>query len=114
MRCSVDLILPRSPHSSTERLDDAARHLGSSNMTARATAAGGGGLFRFGVQQLGNNGLAEEMVLVTFGRLWRPAGRFDANGASVQAYPYVIARSVAADIRKRPSSRSGARKLART
>jgi RNA polymerase sigma-70 factor (ECF subfamily) len=63
-------------------------------------------LFRFGVQQLGNTGLAEEMVQETFVRLWRTAaGRFDAGKASVQTYLYVIARSAAADIRKRPSSR---------
>ena len=38
-------------------------------------------------------------------RLWRTAGRFDAEKSSVGTYLYVIARSVAADIRKRPSSR---------
>jgi RNA polymerase sigma-70 factor (ECF subfamily) len=63
-------------------------------------------LYRFGVQQLGNEDLAEEMVQETFVRLWRAAGRFDAEKASVGTYLYVIARSVAADIRKRPSSRS--------
>jgi RNA polymerase sigma-70 factor (ECF subfamily) len=63
-------------------------------------------LYRFGVQQLGNKGLAEEMVQETFVRLWRAAGRFDAEKSSVGTYLYVIARSVAADIRKRPSSRS--------
>ncbi len=63
-------------------------------------------LYRFGVQQLGNDGLAEEMVQETFVRLWRAAGRFDAEKSSVGTYLYVIARSVAADIRKRPSSRS--------
>lgn len=62
-------------------------------------------LYRFGVQMLGDNGLAEEMVQETFVRLWRTAGRFDAEKASVGTYLYVIARSVAADIRKRPSSR---------
>lgn len=62
-------------------------------------------LFRFGVQHLGNEGLAEEMVQETFVRLWRTAGRFDAGKSSVGTYLYVIARSVAADIRKRPSSR---------
>ena len=62
-------------------------------------------LFRFGVQHLGNEGLAEEMVQETFVRLWRTAGRFDADKSSVGTYLYVIARSVAADIRKRPSSR---------
>lgn len=38
-------------------------------------------------------------------RLWRTAGRFDAEKSSVGTYLCVIARSVAADIRKRPSCR---------
>lgn len=62
-------------------------------------------LYRFGVQKLGNQGLAEEMVQECFVRLWRTAGKFDAGKASVGTYLYVLARSVAADIRKRPSSR---------
>lgn len=62
-------------------------------------------LYRFGVKHLGNEGLAEEMVQETFVRLWRTAGRFDADRASVGTYLYVLARSAAADIYKRPSSR---------
>jgi RNA polymerase sigma-70 factor, ECF subfamily len=62
-------------------------------------------LYCFGIQVLGNTGLAEEMVQEAFVRLWRTAGRFDASKASVGTYLYVIARSTAADIRKRPSSR---------
>lgn len=62
-------------------------------------------LYRFGMQVLGNSGLAEEMVQEAFVRLWRTAGRFDARRGSVGAYLTVIARSVAADLRKRPSSR---------
>ena len=62
-------------------------------------------LYRFGVQALGNNGLAEEMVQETFVRLWRTAGRYDPKRASVGTYLFVIARSVALDVRKRPSSR---------
>jgi RNA polymerase sigma-70 factor (ECF subfamily) len=62
-------------------------------------------LFRFGVRALGDYGRAEEMVQETFMRLLRNCGRFDAAKASVGGYLYVIARSVAADIRKRPSSR---------
>ncbi len=65
----------------------------------------GGRLYRFGVQALGNAGLAEEMVQECFVRLWRTAGRFDADRGTVAAYLFVIARSVAADVRKRPSSR---------
>ena len=62
-------------------------------------------LFRFGMQHLCDQGLAEEMVQETFVRLWRTAARFDAEKSRVGTYLYVIARSVAADIRKRPSSR---------
>jgi RNA polymerase sigma-70 factor, ECF subfamily len=62
-------------------------------------------LYRFGVQALGNTGLAEEMVQECFVRLWRTAGRFDADRGSVAAYLFVIARSVASDVRRRPSSR---------
>jgi RNA polymerase sigma-70 factor, ECF subfamily len=62
-------------------------------------------LYCFGMQVLGNSGLAEEMVQESFVRLWRTAGRFEASRASVSTYLYVIARSAAADIRKRPSSR---------
>jgi Sigma-70 region 2 len=62
-------------------------------------------LYRFGMKQLGDEGLAEEMVQETFVRLWRTAGRFDAGKASVGTYLYVLARSAAADIYKRPSSR---------
>lgn len=62
-------------------------------------------LYRFGIKLLGNEGLAEEMVQETFVRLWRTAGRFDADKASVGTYLYVLARSAAADIAKRPSSR---------
>ena len=62
-------------------------------------------LYRFGVQMLGDKGLAEEMVQECFLKLWRTSGRFDENKASVATYLFVIARSVAADLRKRPSSR---------
>ena len=62
-------------------------------------------LYRFGLHMLGDEGLAEEMVQESFQRLWRSAGRYDAVRGSVGAFLFVIARSAAADIRKRPSSR---------
>jgi RNA polymerase sigma-70 factor, ECF subfamily len=65
----------------------------------------GGRLYRFGVQLLGDTGLAEELVQECFIRLWRTAGRFDLSRGPVAAYLFVIARSIAADLRKRPSSR---------
>jgi RNA polymerase sigma-70 factor (ECF subfamily) len=62
-------------------------------------------LYRFGVQALGNTGLAEEMVQECFVRLWRAAGRYDPGRASVGTFLFVIARSTALDLRKRKSSR---------
>jgi RNA polymerase sigma-70 factor, ECF subfamily len=62
-------------------------------------------LYRYGLQVLGDAGLAEEMVQESFVRLWRNAGQFDPARGSVAAYLIVIGRSVAADVRKRPSSR---------
>jgi RNA polymerase sigma-70 factor (ECF subfamily) len=64
-----------------------------------------GRLYRYGVQALGNASLAEEMVQESFVRLWRTAGRFDPDRGSVAAYLFVIARSAASDVRRRPSSR---------
>jgi RNA polymerase sigma-70 factor (ECF subfamily) len=63
-------------------------------------------LYRWGLQALeGNSGLAEELVQECFVRLWRNAGRFNADRGSVAAYLFTIARSVASDVRRRPSSR---------
>ena len=64
-----------------------------------------GRLYRFGINLLGDAGLAEELVQECLLRLWRTAGRFDTGRGTVAAYLFVIARSVAADLRKRPSSR---------
>jgi RNA polymerase sigma-70 factor, ECF subfamily len=64
-----------------------------------------GKLYRFGINLLGDAGLAEELVQECLVRLWRTAGRFDIGRGTVSAYLFVIARSVAADLRKRPSSR---------
>ena len=64
-----------------------------------------GRLYRFGINLLGDAGLAEELVQECLVRLWRTAGRFDTGRGTVAAYLFVIARSVAADLRKRPSSR---------
>jgi len=40
-------------------------------------------LYRLGIRNLGNGDLAEEMVQETFVRLWRTAGRFEADQAKV-------------------------------
>ena len=64
-----------------------------------------GRLYRCGLQALGDPGLAEETVQECFVRLWRTAGQFDPRRGTVAAYLIVLARSAAADVRKRPSSR---------
>ncbi len=64
-----------------------------------------GRLYGFALQSVGNAYLAEEVVQECFVRLWRTAGRFDSGRASVGTYLFVIARSVAVDVRKRPSNR---------
>lgn len=69
------------------------------------TGGTAGGSRVSGCSASGDGGLAQEMVQETFVRLWRTAGQFDAGRASVGRYLYVIADSVAADLRKRPSSR---------
>jgi RNA polymerase sigma-70 factor (ECF subfamily) len=62
-------------------------------------------LYRFGFHLLGNVGLAEEMVQECFIRLWRTAGRFDTSRSSVAGYLFVMARSIAIDLLRRPSLR---------
>ena len=63
-------------------------------------------LYRFAVHMLGDEGLAEEMVQESFQRLWRSAGRYDAQRDSPGTFLFTIARSAAADIRERLSSRT--------
>jgi RNA polymerase sigma-70 factor (ECF subfamily) len=58
-----------------------------------------------GVQLLGDRGLAEEMTQETFTRLWRRATAYDAERGSVPTFLFTIARRVAVDIWRRPSSR---------
>ena len=64
-----------------------------------------GRIYRFGLNLLGDAGLADELVQECFVRLWRTAGRFDLSRGTVAAYMFVMGRSIAADLRKRPSSR---------
>jgi RNA polymerase sigma-70 factor, ECF subfamily len=64
-----------------------------------------GRVYRFGLHLLGNAGLADELVQECFLRLWRTAGRFDTGRGTVAAYLTVIARSIAIDLSRRPSSR---------
>jgi RNA polymerase sigma-70 factor (ECF subfamily) len=62
-------------------------------------------IYGLGMQLLGDRGLAEELVQETFVRLWRSAPRFDPDRGSPPAFIYAIARRLAIDLWRRPSSR---------
>jgi RNA polymerase sigma-70 factor (ECF subfamily) len=62
-------------------------------------------IYGLGTQLLSDRGLAEELVQETFVRLWRNAPRFDADRGSPQTFIYAIARRLAIDLWRRPSSR---------
>jgi RNA polymerase sigma-70 factor, ECF subfamily len=62
-------------------------------------------LYGFGLRLLGEQGLAEELVQETWVRLWQSASRFDPDRGTVRAFLFTIARRVAVDLYRRPSSR---------
>lgn len=62
-------------------------------------------LFGLGIRLLGDAGLAEELVQETFLRVWRTADRFDPSRGTVAAFILAIARRLAIDLWRRPSSR---------
>lgn len=63
-------------------------------------------LYGLGLRLLGEAGLAEELVQETFVRLWQSSGRFDPARGTVRALVFTIARRVAVDLWRRPSSRA--------
>jgi RNA polymerase sigma-70 factor (ECF subfamily) len=62
-------------------------------------------LYGLGLRLLGDQGLADELVQETFVRLWQQAGRYDPTRGTVGAFVFVIARRIAVDLWRRPSSR---------
>jgi RNA polymerase sigma-70 factor (ECF subfamily) len=64
-----------------------------------------GRLYGLGLKLLGDQSLAEELVQETFVRLWRKAGQFDPEKGSVATFVFTIARRIAVDLWRRPSSR---------
>jgi RNA polymerase sigma-70 factor (ECF subfamily) len=64
-----------------------------------------GRLYGLGIRLLGDTGLAEELVQETFVRLWRRADRFDPRRGTVSTFVYAVARRIAVDLWRRPSSR---------
>ena len=63
-------------------------------------------LYGLGLRLLGDAGLAEELVQETSLRVWRSAKRFDPARGSVSGFVFAIARRLAIDLWRRPSSRS--------
>ena len=64
-----------------------------------------GRLYALGLGLLGDNGLAEELVQESFFRLWRQAPRYDPARGTVAAFVFTLARRIAVDLWRRPSSR---------
>jgi RNA polymerase sigma-70 factor (ECF subfamily) len=64
-----------------------------------------GRLYGLGCRLLGDTSLAEELVQETFVRLWRKASQFDPERGSVGTFVFTIARRIAVDLWRRPSSR---------
>jgi RNA polymerase sigma-70 factor, ECF subfamily len=62
-------------------------------------------VYGLGVQLLSERGLAEELVQETFVRVWRNAGRYDPGRGSPATFIFTIARRLAVDLWRRPSSR---------
>jgi RNA polymerase sigma-70 factor (ECF subfamily) len=62
-------------------------------------------LFGLGLSLLGDRGLAEELVQEASIRLWRNAASYDPRRGSPSAFIFTIARRMAVDIWRRPSSR---------
>src|SRR5438132_7502144 len=62
-------------------------------------------LYGLGLRLLGDPGLAEELVQETFVRVWRNAGRYERGRGSVSTFVFTIARRIAVDLWRRPSSR---------
>jgi RNA polymerase sigma-70 factor (ECF subfamily) len=62
-------------------------------------------LYGFGMRLLGDPSLAEELVQETFVRIWRQARQFDAARGNARTFIFTIARRLAVDLWRRPSSR---------
>jgi RNA polymerase sigma-70 factor (ECF subfamily) len=64
-----------------------------------------GRLYGLGLKLLGDASLAEELVQETFVRVWRKADQFDPDKGTVATFVFTIARHIAVDLWRRPSSR---------
>jgi RNA polymerase sigma-70 factor (ECF subfamily) len=64
-----------------------------------------GRLYGLGLKLLGDASLGEELVQETFLRVWRRASAYDPSRGSVTTFIFTIARRIAIDLWRRPSSR---------
>ncbi|MGH9276772.1 MAG: RNA polymerase sigma factor [Acidimicrobiales bacterium] len=64
-----------------------------------------GRIYGLGVKLLGDTSLAEELVQETFVRIWRKAEQYDPSKGTVATFLFAIARRIAIDLWRRPSSR---------
>ena len=62
-------------------------------------------VYGLGLQLLGDQGLAEDLVQETFLRLWRSAPSFDPDRGSVRTFLFTIARRAAVDLWRRRRDR---------
>jgi RNA polymerase sigma-70 factor (ECF subfamily) len=62
-------------------------------------------IYGLGRRLLNDDGLAEELVQETIVRVWRQAARFDPERGSADTFVFTIARRLAIDLYRRPSSR---------
>lgn len=62
-------------------------------------------VYEFGLRLLGDRELAGELVQETFLRLWQTADRFEDSRGNAAAYLFTLARHLAVDLWRRPSSR---------
>lgn len=65
----------------------------------------GGELYGYAYRRLGDRGLAEELVQDVFTRVWRHAGDYDPDLATVRTWLYGIARNATIDLERRRSVR---------
>jgi RNA polymerase sigma-70 factor, ECF subfamily len=62
-------------------------------------------VYGFGMRLLADPGLAEELVQETFVRIWREGKRFDPKKGNARTFIFTVARRIAIDLHRRPSSR---------